>query len=71
MQGTVGFDYELATGGPSGKRKVIATFRKDEKLTLVRVSVDGEFPSMYTITEYPQVGKVSWRILLGFVRDFT
>ena len=67
MKGTVKSDHTLTDGGPVGPRKFIATFRKGEVITLVRVSPDGDYPAMYTIAEHPEAGEISWRIVDGLV----
>jgi hypothetical protein len=66
---TVGSDFQLTVGGPQKEAmRVVATFVAGEKLTLERANAQGAFPEMYKIKEYPNVGNVSRRILLGFVR---
>lgn len=63
-------DFELIFGGPMGGEETLAVFGKGEELTIRRVSTRGEYPKMYKISEYPQLGAISRGILTKFLRGF-
>lgn len=60
-------EFNLVIGGPVGPKKTVATFHQGERLTLTRVSGEGEFPKMYAIAEHPSLEAVSKGILSLFV----
>ena len=63
-------DFELTTGGPGFSKKRIMIFREGIFLTVHRTTLFGEYPKMYCIEEYPQLGEISRAILSQFLIGF-
>ncbi len=61
--------FELRTGGPGEPTELLGSFRKGERIALERVSVSGDYPTMYRIAGRPAIGQLSRGVVAKFVHE--